>query len=79
MSQSAAHEILLILLYLKSCKFELLQDKTMEDEVRCDIFQDLRLIFLQPELYIVTNPLSICLGRLTDMALESWEETTSWQ
>jgi len=43
MSQSAVHGILLARFVFKICKYELLQDVTTEDEVRCDIFQNLKL------------------------------------
>jgi hypothetical protein len=52
--QSAVHGILLTRLVYKSCKYELLQDVTTEDEVRCDIFQNLKLNVLEPKLYLVT-------------------------
>jgi hypothetical protein len=54
MSQSAVHGILLTRFVFKSCKYELLQDITMEDEVRCDIFQNLKLNVLERNPYLVT-------------------------
>jgi len=47
MSQSAVHGILLNHFVFKSCKYELLQDVTTEDEARCGIFQNLKQNFFR--------------------------------
>jgi hypothetical protein len=71
MQQSAVHEILLTRFVFKIFKYELLKVVATDDEVLCDIFKELKDFFLEPKLYLVTNPISICLGRLIDIALES--------